>query len=429
MAVSTGKYRKKVVDMRMLKLEIRRILKTKLTIILLITALGLTFIMTYLPVTYMRTSYTDTEGNTVEVTGKEAIAYDKLVQKDIGGEITDSDFENAVRHYQECLSSYGVTKTNELPDGVYEKEIYPYEPLYRSVMYGFADPVTGIVPTIMDIPVEKAGNFYAECEKNLEIVMGLEQKDNPKAQQDALKKYENVEKPYTFYPGYKKDALDYQILLAFVIMALCVVIAAPVFSSDYQTEADAILRCTKYGRGKLAITKIVSALLISSIIYIIYIGLYLVVSNSMFGWECTGTSVQMLYSANGLVNMNLGELQLCVAAAGLITVLATVSLTLFLSSRFKNVVISLGISLMVCILPIVFYIALPNDVVTWVNVFIPSSGVGLVTSILVALVDFVYLSVGKISVWLPCVMIGVGMAEIPVFVLGAVGSYIGYKKR
>ena len=429
MAVSTGKYRKKVVNMRMLKLEIRRILKTKLTIILLIAALGLTFIMAYLPVTYVKTSYMDTEGNAVEVSGKEAIAYDKLVQKDIGGEITDSDFENAVRHYQECLSSYGVTKTNELPNGVYEKEIYPYEPLYRSIMYGFADPVTGNVPTIMDIPVEKAGNFYAECEKNLETLMKLEQKDNPKAQQDALERYEHVEKPYKFYSGYNKDALDYQILLSFVIMTLCVVIAAPVFSSDYQTEADAILRCTKYGRSKLAITKIVSGLLISSVVYAICIGLYLIISNSMFGWECTGTSVQMLYSVINFVNMNLGELQLCVAAAGLLTVLATVSLTLFLSSRFKNVVVSLGISLMICILPIVFYIALPNDVATWVNAFIPSSGVGLVTSILYSLVDFVYLSVGKISVWLPYVMVGIGIIEIPVFVLGAIGSYMEYKRR
>ena len=44
---------------------------------------------------------------------------------DIAGEIEVMDFQNAVRHYQECLSSYGVTKTNELPKGVYEKEIYP----------------------------------------------------------------------------------------------------------------------------------------------------------------------------------------------------------------------------------------------------------------------------------------------------------------
>lgn len=415
--------------MCMLKLEIRRILKTKLTIILLIVALGLTFIMAYLPVTYVQTYYMDIEGNSIEVTGKEAIAYDKFVQGDIAGEIEESDFENAVRHYQECLTSYGIIKTNELPNGVYEKEIYPYEPLYRSIMYGFADPLTGIVPSIMDIPVEKAGNFYAECEKNLETLMRIEQKDNPKAQRDAMERYEYVKKPYEFYPGYNKDALDYQIFLSFIIMTLCVVITAPVFSSDYQTEADTILRCTKYGRGKLATTKIVSAILISSTIYIICSGLYIIISNSMFGWECTKTSVQMLYSVINLVNMNLGELQLCVAAAGLITVLATVALTLFLSSRFKNVVVSLGISLMICILPIIFYIALPNDVATWVNVFIPSSGVGLVTSILSSLVDFVYLKVGNISVWSPYVMIGVGIVEIPVFVLGAVGSYIGYTKR
>ena len=72
--------------MRMLKLEIRRILKTKLTIILLIAAVGLTFIMAYLPVTYVKTSYIDTEGNVIEVTGRDAIAYDKLVQKEIAGE-------------------------------------------------------------------------------------------------------------------------------------------------------------------------------------------------------------------------------------------------------------------------------------------------------------------------------------------------------
>ena len=415
--------------MRILRLEFRRIMKTKLTIILLIAALGLTFLMAYLPVTFMKTSYMDTEGNTIEVTGSDAIAYDKLIQKEIVGELEDADFENAVRHYQECLSSYGVKKTSELPKGVYEKEIYLYEPLYRSIMYGFADHETGIVPTIMDIPVEKAGNFYAECEKNLEMLMKLEQKGNLKAQQDAIEKYQHIEKPYKFYPGYKKDAMDYQVFLSFIIMILCVVIAAPVFSSDYQTEADDILRCTKFGRSKLAITKIVSALMISSIIYIVCIGLYLVISNSMFGWECTETSVQMLYSVINLVNMNLGELQLCVATAGLLTVLATVSLTLFLSSRFKNVVVSLEISLMICILPMVFYIVLPNEIATWINVFIPSSGVGLVTSILSALVDFVYLSVGEISLWLPYVMICVGIIEIPVFVLGTVGSYIGYTKK
>ena len=136
----------------------------------------------------------------------------------------------------------------------------------------------------------------------------------------------------------------------------------------------------------------------------------------------------MLYSIISLVNMNLGELQIWVAVAGLISVLATVALTLLLSARFKNVVVSLAMSLMVCILPIVIYIALPTQIATWINAFTPSSGVGLMTSILYSLIDFIFLNVGNVSVWLPYVMIGAGIIEIPVFILGAVRNYIVYSK-
>lgn len=417
-----------MISVRILGLEIKRILKTKITIVLLAITLGLTFIMAYLPVTYVRTSYMDTDGNMIRVTGKDAISYNKNKQKDITGEIEVTDFQNAVSHYQECLSLYGVTKTSELPNGVYEKEIYPYEPLLRSVMYAFADPVTGIVPSIMDIKLEEVGDFYAVCEERFETIMELEQSGNPKAQENALERYKNVEIPYKFYPGYNKDALDYQVFLAFIILALCVVIAAPVFSSDYQTEADAILRCTKYGRCRLAMTKIVSALLVSGFVYTICMGIYIIISNSLFGWECTQTSVQIIYSVFSLVNMNLGKLQFCVAVAGLLSVLSTISLTLVLSSRFKNVVVSLGIALMICILPMVFYIALPTDVATWINMIIPSTGVGLVTSILYCFVDYVYLNIGQVSVWLPYAMIVACIVEIPIFILMTIRNYIVFNE-
>lgn len=415
--------------MRIFGLELRRILKTKITIILLAAAMGLTFVMAYLPVTYVYTSYVDAEGNVIDVNGKDAIAYEKQMQKDIAGEIDSKEVEKAIQQCQECLASYGVTDTYELPKGVYGTEILSYAPLLHGVREAFADSNTGIAPSIMNIPVGEVADFYDVCGERLVSLMKVEQEDYPEAQQNAIERYEQVEKPYVFYPGYSKDAMDYEVLLSFVIMVICVVIAAPIFSSDYQTEADTILRCTKCGRGKLATAKIVSTLLISGLVYTICIGVYIMVSNSLFGWECTETSVQMLYSIISLVNMNLGELQICVAVAGLISVLATVVLTLFLSSRFKNVVISLGMSLMICILPIVFYIALPAEIETWINAVIPSSGVGLMTSILYFLIDFVYLNVGNVSVWLPYVMIGACIVEMPIFILWTVRNYIGYSDR
>ena len=69
-----------MISVRILGLEIKRILKTKITIVLLAITLGLTFIMAYLPVTYVRTSYMDTDGNMIRVTGKDAISYNKNKQ-------------------------------------------------------------------------------------------------------------------------------------------------------------------------------------------------------------------------------------------------------------------------------------------------------------------------------------------------------------
>ena len=75
------------------------------------------------------------------------------------------------------------------------------------------------------------------------------------------------------------------------------------------------------------------------------------------------------------------------------------------------------------------YIALPTDVATWINAFIPSSGVGLVTSFLITLVDLVYLNMGEISVWLPYVMLGICIIEMPIFILWSVRNYIRYSEK
>ena len=82
------------------------------------------------------------------------------------------------------------------------------------------------------------------------------------AQKKATAMYDEVEKPFQYYSGISSNSMDYQILLIYIITILCVVIAAPVFTSDYQTGADDILRCTKHGRRRMAVCKILSALLI-----------------------------------------------------------------------------------------------------------------------------------------------------------------------
>ena len=236
--------------------------------------------------------------------------------------------------------------------------------------------------------------------------------------------YQNVEKPFLFFPGYNSNPMDYQIIIAFLILLFCTVIAAPVFTSDYQTGADDILRCTKYGKTKFAVTKILSALLICSTAFSLCTFIYIMVSNSLFGWDCTKTSMQMIYSAVNLPDMNIGELQRFTAASNILCVLAAASFTLFLSSKFKNVAVSLSAALLFCILPIIVYMALPTKIGNWIYPVIPAGGVGLQTSILYAVTDFEFWNIGNSAIWLPYVMIGAYIIEIPLFIVLTVYSYI-----
>ncbi len=415
--------------MRLMKLELKRVLKTRLSLILLTFSLVLSLVMAYIPTTFSYVTYRDTNGDTVKFLGLDAVQYLKTLQSDTTGEVTPQKVRQAVEAYQTCLTKYGVENTYDLPEGVYEAEILPYAPLLHGVREAFADPDSGIAPSLMDIDPEKIEDFYGACEARLDSLMKLEQRDHPRAQEAAKRLYSRVETPYQLYPGYNTDAMDYQLLLSFLIVLFCTVIAAPIFTSDYQTGADDIYRCTKYGRVKFAITKLLSALLICGTAFSLCAVVFLLVSNSLYGWECTKTSIQMLYSIVNLPNLNLGQLQWVCAGAYCLCLLATLSFTLFPSSRLRNVVASLAVALVCCILPVIVYMALPSEIGQWIYTILPAGGVAMQTSFLYALVDFAFWNVGNTAIWTPYVMLGAYFVEIPLFLCLAVCSYCTHKAK
>lgn len=412
--------------MRLLKVELKRILKTRLTVILLSMALLLTLVMAWLPITFPSNSfnYTDTQGNKIDLKGLQGIAHKKEVQTDITGIVTPEKVRRAVEEYQACLQKYGAENSYDLPEGVYENEILPYAPLLHGIREAFADPNTGIAPDMMDIDPEKVDDYYSVCGERIVSLMKQEQKYHPAAQQTAIDLYSQVKKPFRFYPGYSTEAMEYQGFLAFLILLLCTVIAAPVFTSDYQTGADDIYRCTKYGKTRFACIKILSALIICGTAYCLSAALYLLVSNTLWGWECTKTSMQMLFSIINLPDMSIGQLQSFVALSGLLGLLAATSLTLFLSSRFKSIAACLSTALLFCLLPVILDMALPKEIAVLIYSVLPASTVSLQTCILYAAADFDFWNMGSIAIWLPHMMVGIYVVEIPLFAGLALHSYI-----
>ena len=128
----------------------------------------------------------------------------------------------------------------------------------------------------------------------------------------------------------------------------------------------------------------------------------------------------MLFSVINLPDMNLGQLQVVLVLAGLISVLAVVSCTFCLSARCRDSLTVLFISMVLLFLPIFAYGALGD---TWIGGILPSAGIGMKNNFLYQLCDFNFLHIGKMSFWTPYVILISAAVEIPVFLFLAVRFY------
>lgn len=408
--------------MRLLGLEIKRVLMSPMTRIVLGAALFFSFLLAYIPVTfvYCRNPQVVT-GDKEYLTGLEAIRAEKQITQGISGEITQEKIVYAVACYQDCLKRYGVDYTYELSDTA-KSELDPVKYLFHGIREAYATE-GGIAANIMDLEAGNLGDFYAACRKHLTDIMRLEQKEHPAAGRNAEALYGKVDMPFWYAYGVSADAIEYEGLLVLVLFLCCTVVCAPVFSSEYQTGADDILRCTKSGRRKLAVVKIVSALMICLVVTVIGMGIWILATTVFWGQEGMQTSVQMLFSVISLVDLNVGGLIWTEALCSVIMLLSGVCLTLFLSSRFSNNMLAMVTALLVCFLPVVLGWLIPDHIVNLVKCVFPAGGIGLQNGFLYDLLEMHYLNIGELAIWTPFLIMAFAVVEIPLWIGLTIWTY------
>ncbi len=408
--------------MRLLGLELKRIFKSRRTQVLLAIALLLSVAMAYLPISFEGINRPNEDGTVTQLDGVAAIKYKRSLYENSCGEVTPDKLKTALEAYQSCVREYGSVDDESFPLPVYIESIVPIRPLLKGLSEVFADPMTGIGADLMDIdPNDIDQTYYEKAAAHLRDVMRNEQREYETAQQKALKKYSELDTPFYLHPGFSKDAFDYIEFFILFLAILCVAIAAPTFAGEYQTGGDSILRTTKHGRVRLGIIKISAAFILFIGAFVVGITVHLLILNAAFGRDCLKTSLQMLYSIINLPSINLGQLQIILAAAGLLSVLASVSCTLFLSARCKDTLTVLLISIVVLLMPLFVYAAMGGA--TWLSSILPSAGIGMQNNFLYQLVSFNYLHIGKLSFWTPYVILISAGIEVIVFLLLALRSY------
>lgn len=406
--------------MRLYRLEIKRVLKARRTLILLAVALIMSVVMAYLPIMFESINRPNADGTVTELDGIEAIRFKRTYYSETYGTVTPQKVADALQSYQSIVKEYG--SLDDVPLDIYIEHILAIRPLLKGLTEAFGDPATGMAADIMEIdPDEVVQSYYEKCAAHLNDVMENEQKDYPTAWQQANKKYVELEKPFQLYYGISRDAFDYVELYIFILSILCIAIAAPVFAGEYQTGSDSILRCTKYGHAKLAITKILASGSIFVVVFAFGMTIHLLISDLAFGMDCLKSSFQMLFSIINLPNLNLGQLQVILALTGLLSMLASVSFTLFLSAKCKDSLTVLLVSLVILLLPTFVYSALASA--TWISTILPSAGIGMQNNFLYQLINFNYLHIGEMSFWTPYIILISAVIEVPVFLFLSIRSY------
>lgn len=408
--------------MRLFCLELKRVLGTRSTMIILAVALLLSVWMAYLPVSYVTLTLPDGNGGETKIIGMQALQETKQRRSKYSGEITPEKMQQALEQYQKTVEQYGDPHEEDFPLDVDMEQLFPVSHLVRRLVEVNADE-TGMAPEAAALTAEDAARFYEQCEIHIGDLMKLEQRKYPDAQQQAKELYSEVEQPFYYYPGYTTDALEYVGMYVFLLVFLCTLVAAPIFSSEYQTGADDILRCTKHGRIRLAVTKIAASLLLFVTLFAVCMAIFTVVSNTLFGWECRQTSLQIIHSAATLVNLTLGGAQNWITGMGLLSLLATASFTLFLSSVCRTNVKALGTSLVFLVGPSICYMLTNGQVVAWLRCLLPSGAIGMTNSFTYAILGFEFLHMGQTCFWPPIVMFVAELVAIPLFLALTVRCY------
>ena len=357
----------------------------------------------------------------MEITGKDAINYYKsnMVQGVVKPEI----LRDAVRRYQEVYKTYDSVYGDNIPSEVYYEKLSAYQPYIRGIKEALADRNNGMSPVIADISIDKVGEYYDLLESRLASVIDMEQTGHPAAKEVALSKFAKVQRPYEYYYGAPSDSMEYETIFIFLITILCAVIVAPIFSTEYQTGADDIIRCTKNGKRKLAIIKVASACLIAGMLYLLCGITWIVVTNSLFGWEGTKTSIQLSFSVTTLLPYNVGQLQWANLLGGFLLFLSSICFTLLLSSLAKSNVSALALALLFVLLPFLVYTVMPGQLGDWLQALLPGAGIGLGNSLLYAMTNFDFLHLGSASFWNTDVMLMLALVKIPLFIMFTIVVY------
>ena len=404
--------------MYILLLELKRVVKSRMTWILLVIGTALSVIISLSVVSYAEYSYPDESGNQITISGLGAIRSNKKALQPYEGEITEPKLKGVLITAQNFYKKYGENYDFK----AYHDNLAPIEH-FMSMIYKVYPRTGGALEALNKVKPDEITNFYQERVMALEDQLAVQYPGNQDVIRQAEKINEKVKTPFVFQYGYTSDASDNLEIMIFLLVLICAMIVSPVFSADYHNGADDILRCTKHGPVRLSVIKILSAMIITFGMFAVCTLIFVLIVNTTYGWESLQTSAQVLSSVLGIAPFNAGQEQILTITEGLLTVLAVACFTLFISAKCQTPTTALIIAIAFCILPLILCNVGSGNIIDLITCVLPAGSSNMLSSFYNHLNKTVFIQIGSFNVWAPYLMLGACIIEIPLFFVLTVRVY------
>lgn len=403
--------------MHMLFLELKRVIKSRMTWILLTIAIALSVIISYQVISGYQYTYVDKSGQYVKLTGMKAIQANKKQMYQYEGTVTEKKLQDALKTCNDVYKKYG----ENIPQNVYTDKIAPNN--YFLNMISTVYPKSGDeYEALSKVNPDSLSNFYQQRSEMLKSQLEVQYPENKNVLQEVQNLNEKVKTPFTLKEGYISDNSINLCVLIFLLVLICAMVVSPIFSAEYQNGSDDILRCTKNGHAKLAITKLCSSILIILVMFTVCILTFVFTVDSAYGWDSMQTSIQVM-SPLSFVPLTVGQEQWVTILAGLLTLLAAACFILFVSAKCQHPTTALIIAFAFCIIPAILHMVWHGNVSDFLTCILPTGGAGISHNFFSQLNGSTFIQIGSFNIWAPYLTVGAAILEIPLFFILSIHAY------
>lgn len=336
------------------KLEMIKLCRKKITIIVTIFCLLFTAIVFSLP--FLQYQVWDENG--IILTRGDAVSYRKETYKNILPDtLTEERILQDMREYQEksfdpenLITQRGGETS--FTDEIYYRYLAPRESYLNMIGNAYSNNEYGAA-NILQVNLENGANFYKTRQETIAEKIKNNEELSEREKLYWEEKSLSVKSPldYGYVLGWAKfgDTAD---MLIICILGICTAVA-PIFASEYQAGTDAIILSTRYGKSKIIGAKILTAFLFGTIVFAVNALIALWLPLWTFGAEGGALPIQIGY-INSPYNLTFMQADLLTILIAYIVLVGLISITLLLSSRMRSPFAVLIFDILIIFIPMFF---------------------------------------------------------------------------